>query len=340
MRAAGRSRRSDRPMQAADVRFTSTSFAPAALVRRSGFDESLHHGAGVVLDAAGEVIASVGDPDLVVYPRSALKPLQAEAMVDLGLDLPAELLALVCASHDGDARHLDGVCRLLERYDFAVSDLANTPALPYGAEPRAAARAKGLEPSPLQQNCSGKHAGMLATCRINGWPTDGYLSYDHPLQQHIVATLERHGCVVHHIGVDGCGAPTHALALRELAAAFATVARSGSVIADAMSANPEWVAGPTRDVTLWMAAVPGLIAKEGAAGVMALALADGRAAAFKVADGSDAARRAVGVEALRRMGVDVDGELASVAAAVEVPTLGHGHPVGEVGALDWVAWTS
>jgi L-asparaginase II len=317
------------------VRFLSTSMAPIAVATRSGLDESLHYGAGVVLDARGTVSASVGDPDLVIYPRSALKPLQATAMVSVGLDLPDDQMALVCASHDGDTMHLDGVRRLLDRFGLVDTDLSNTPSRPFGAGPRATATMAGVEPSSLQQNCSGKHAGMLATCRINGWPTDGYLDAAHPLQQHILSTIDGLARDVHHVGIDGCGAPTHALSLSRLAAAFASVAQSRSVVATAMSGRPEYVGGPRRDVTIWMRAVPGLIAKEGAAGVMALALPDGRAAAFKVGDGDDAARRAVTTEALRRMGVGVDGELATVVAEVAVPTLGHGLPVGELRALKW-----
>ncbi len=322
-------------MTEVDTRFSATSFAPIAVATRSGYDESLHHGAGVVLGADGTIDAQVGDPELVVYPRSALKPLQATAMVALGLELPEELLALVCASHDGTPAQLDGVRRLLASFDLGVDDLRNTPARPYGAAPREAAIAAGVPPSPLQQNCSGKHAGMLATCRINHWPIAGYLETDHPLQAHVLAAIDGESADVHHVGVDGCGAPTHAISLARLAGAFAAIARSGSVVASAMSRRPEWVGGPERDVTIWMRAVPGLIAKEGAAGVMALALPDGRAAAFKIADGSDEARRAVTTEALRAMGVDVDGRLAPVAAEVAVPTLGKGVPVGAIRALDW-----
>jgi L-asparaginase II len=103
-----------------------------------------------------------------------------------------------------------------------------------------------------------------------------------------------------------------------------------------MASRPDLVGGTGRDVTRWMAEVPGLVAKEGAAGVMVVARADGSAAAFKVADGSDAARQAATVEALRRLGVDVDRALAAVAADLAVPVLGHGRPVGELRSLPWV----
>ncbi len=313
---------------------------PIAVATRSGLEESVHHGAAVAVDADGTPTAAIGDVDLVVYPRSCLKPMQAAAMVQLGLDLPDELLAVVCASHDGSPLHLVAVREILARHGLTEHDLANTAARPYGPGPRAAARAAGIEPSPLQQNCSGKHAGMLATCKINGWPIDDYLEQDHPLQRAITDAIEGGGTTVAHVGVDGCGAPTHALSLRDLAAAFGALAAEGSAVARAMWGNPVMVAGPERDVTLWMQVVPTLITKDGAAGVMAMGLADGRAAAFKIADGSDLARRAVTPEALRALGVDVDQVAPDTVGDVRVPILGHGHEVGVLHALEWASCSS
>lgn len=313
------------------------SFAPMVVAVRSGLEESLHHGAAVALDGGGRERARLGDPDLVVYPRSALKPLQAAAMVELGLDVPARMLALVAASHSGEAAHVAGVVELLELHGLDVTDLGNTPALPYGDDARAEASRAGRDPTPLTQNCSGKHAGMLAVCRLRGWPTDDYLAADHPLQVAITRSIEARGVRVRHVGVDGCGAPTHAVSLRDLARGIGELARSGSVVTEAMSAHPDLVGGTGRDVTAWMAAVPGLVAKEGAAGVMVLARADGGSVALKVADGSDAARQAATVEGLRRLGVDVDGSLSAVTRDVGVPVLGHGRPVGELGALRWAS---
>ncbi len=314
--------------------------APIAVATRSGLEESVHSGAGVAVDSEGTVLATIGDPDLVVYPRSCLKPMQAHAMVGHGLELADDQLAVACASHDGSALHLGAVRSILARYDLDETDLANTAARPYGALARASARVAGVEPSPLQQNCSGKHAAMLATCRINGWPTDGYLELDHPLQVAITAGIESLGAVVTHVGVDGCGAPTHSFSLRDLAGAFATLAAPGSMVGRAMSSHPVMVGGPTRDVTLWMQAVPTLVAKEGAAGVMAAGLADGRAIAFKVADGSDVARQVVVAEALRSAGVDVDVTAASTIQQVEVPVLGRGQPVGRLDSLEWTRCSS
>lgn len=307
------------------------SFAPIAVATRSGLDESLHHGAGVAIGADGAVTAAIGDPDVVVYPRSCLKPMQAQALVDLGLDVPDEQLAVACASHDATPAHLDAVRAMLAAHGLDETDLRNTPSRPYGDPCSPAA------PSSILQNCSGKHAAMLATCVVNGWPTASYLEPDHPVQRAIVAAIEQLGCPVHHVGVDGCGAPTHALGLRDLARAFASLASNGSAVARAMRAYPVMVAGPERDVTLWMRAVGGLMVKEGAAGMLALGLGDGRAAAFKIADGSDTARRAVTPHVLGLLGVVVDPVLVE---QLRVAVLGHGRVVGTVDALDWTSWSS
>jgi L-asparaginase II len=314
--------------------------APIATATRSGFEESVHHGAGVAVGTDGAARATVGDPDLVVFPRSCMKPLQAHAMIDAGLVVDDEQLAVACASHDGSGPHLDAVRSILARYGLDESDLRNTPARPYDDAARDRARRAGLGPTALQQNCSGKHAAMLATCRVNGWPTDDYLDAAHPLQVAITAGIRSLGADVHHVGVDGCGAPTHALSLRALAAAFGRLAWPGSPIARAMTAHPALVAGPARDVTLWMEAVPTLIAKDGAAGMMAAALADGRAVAFKVADGSDSARQAIVAEALRAAGIDVDVIAPATVDRVRVPVLGHGQRVGRIDAVEWTRCNS
>jgi L-asparaginase II len=309
--------------------------APIAVSTRSGLEESVHHGAGIAIGPDRTALATIGDPDLVVYPRSCLKPLQAHAMVGLGLELADEQLAVACASHHGFAIHLDTVRSVLSRHGLDESDLGNTPGRPRGADARAAARGSGMGPSPLQQNCSGKHAAMLATCCVNGWPIGDYLDPEHPLQVGITAGIESLGVVVHHVGVDGCGAPTHALSLGDLAGAFAALAAPGSGIARAMTTHPVLVAGPGHDVTLWMQALPTLIAKEGAAGVMAAALADGRAIAYKIADGGDAARQAVVAEALRAAGIDVDQRAPATVEQLAVPVLGHGRPVGRLDPVEW-----
>ncbi|MGA9277903.1 asparaginase [Ilumatobacter sp.] len=321
------------------TRFSDDSFAPVAVATRSGVDESLHFGAGAIVAADRSIEHSIGDPELQIYPRSALKPFQASAMVRAGLDLPSRLLAVACASHSGEERHLAAVLEILELHGLGVDDLANTPDRPYGTSARRAATAAGVGPSALQQNCSGKHAAMLATCRVNDWPIDSYLDLDHPLQVAIHVETDRlagrSGGSVSHVGIDGCGAPTHLMPVVDVARAFATLQHERSAVVKAMTAEPGLVGGVDRDVTRWMEAVPGLIAKEGASGVMALALEDGRCAALKVSDGSDAARRAVTTEMLRVLGVDVDGAQSDVRDTTDVIVLGRGVEVGRIVPLPW-----
>jgi L-asparaginase II len=201
---------------------------------------------------------------------------------------------------------------------------------------RSRALKAGGGPAPLFMNCSGKHSGMLATCVHNGWRHDAdYLSFDHPLQRAITATVDAVCGEPHaHIGIDGCGAPTHAMPLVALARAFRAIATgaagpAGDEVYAAMTAHPELVSGERRDVARLMRGVPGLLAKDGAEGVYAVALPDGRALAVKIADGGDRARPAVLVAVLREMGVDVAG----LAALLEVPIMGHGYPVGTVRAI-------
>jgi L-asparaginase II len=317
-----------------------SQFEFVAATSRSGWDESWHAGAVVGLAADGSIALAVGDPGVEVYPRSANKPLQATAMVRAGLTVPDELLALVCASHSGTPEHLAGVERLLAVAGLTAEDLANTPDWPLDAPSMRDAVRSGGEPTALQMNCSGKHAGMLVTCVACEWDhSDRYLQPDHPLQRHIAATIaELTGEAPAHVGVDGCGAPAHVLSLLGLARAYRTIATGGAGLAGdevrrAMVHHPFMVGGPGRDVTAVMESVPGLMAKDGAEGVYAAALPDGRAVAMKVADGGGRARAVVLAAALAALGVDVTG----AAGAWHVPVLGHGAPVGVVRPLGALA---
>lgn len=316
------------------------AFVPIAQTSRSGFAESIHFGAVVALDRDGSVLTSAGDPTVAIYPRSSNKPLQAVAMVCNGLDLPPDLLALVCASHDGTPAHLDAVQRILSTVGLDASALQNTPDLPLDEASAHTVLRSGGERTALQQNCSGKHSGMLATCVANGWPLDSYLDPGHPLQQAIDAVLPSlTNEPLGHVGIDGCGAPAHVMSLLGLARAFRNIAtgaagdESASVaaaaVAAAMSGYPEMVGGAARDVTRFMRHVPGLVAKDGAEAVFAAALPDGRAVAVKIADGNSRACPAAVVAALRALGVDV----REIEPLVRRPILGHGHEVGAVSVI-------
>jgi L-asparaginase II len=299
-------------------------YVPVAVTDRSGFDESVHHGAAVVLGASGEIAVAVGDPGVLMYPRSSNKPIQADALVRLGLRLDDAELALACASHDGTPRHVATVRRLLADAGLDEGALANTPDLPLDRDTAERLLGGGGGRAAVYMNCSGKHAAMVATCVVNGWPVEGYLAFEHPLQLAITARLADLAGPVAHIGVDGCGAPAHVVSLSGLAAAFRTLAMERGPIWSAMTGHPDLVAGERRDATRLMRAVPELMAKDGAEGVFAAALPDGRAAAVKIADGNGRAAGIVLAAALATVGVDVDPD------SLGEPIRGHGRPVGRV----------
>jgi L-asparaginase II len=309
--------------------------AVVAEVWRGDFLESVHHGTVHAAGPDGQSVLSVGEPDRPMYPRSAAKPLQALGMLRAGLDLDGELLALACASHSGEAFHLDGVRRILKDAGLGTGALQCTAALPIGEAALHAHLAEGKGQTPLTMNCSGKHAAMLATCAANGWDTATYRDPHHPLQRALRETIEDlAGEKVAATGVDGCGAPLFAIGYRGLARAFAKLAtsRSGSLerrVALAMNTHAAYVGGTGRDVTRLMGALPGSVAKEGAEGVYAMALPDGSSISLKIADGSHRARPVVMIAALRRLGVDADADeiLTELATA---PVLGHGEPVGAI----------
>ncbi len=304
-----------------------------AEVVRSGFAESRHRGAVAGLAVDGTQVISVGGTTAPFFPRSANKPLQAAAMLRLGLDLDGELLALAAASHSGEDFHVEGVRKIVSGAGLTEDDLRCPPSWPLDPETAQRLIARGEGMSRIRMNCSGKHAAMLATCVLNRWPTGGYLAREHPLQQAIRRTVEElAGQPSPAVGIDGCGAPLFALTLTGLARAFRALvlAAPGTPerrVADAMRAHPEWTSGTTRDERRLMDAVPGLLVKGGAEGVDAFALADGRAAAVKIDDGAHRARTPVTVAALHLLGAVVPQELATA------PVIGGEAEVGVIRAV-------
>lgn len=307
---------------------------PVATLVRDGLVESVHHGSMAVVDADGADLVVVGDVTSPVFGRSALKPLQATAMVRCGLDVPADLLALASASHSGGPEHLLRVGRLLAGAGLSTGALRTPPDLPFGDAERTAWTTAGRGPEPLCHNCSGKHAAMLATCRAAGWDTATYLAPDHPLQRAVVEVVEEFtGERVTHRGTDGCGAPLFATSLRGLARAVARVSTAGpgtaeGRVADAVRAHPGLVGGRDRDLTALLRAVPGLVAKDGAEAVQVAGTARG-ALALKIADGGQRARTPVTAVGLAALGVDP----ALLRPFASVPVLGGGRVVGALSGL-------
>ncbi len=311
-------------------------FAPLAIMTRSGVDESIHFGALVALNSDGTTAFSVGDPTVTIFPRSATKPFQALAMVRAGLSLPADQLALVCASHNGQAIHQDTARAILATVGLDESALLNTAAYSIHVPSAHDAIRAGTGKTALQMDCSGKHSGMLATCVINGWSTTDYLHPEHPLQRAITETLtEITGAEPVAIGTDGCGAPAHVIPLVHLAKAMRALAvgdagAEGVQIYEAMSQYPHMVAGDDRHVTDIAKAIPGLAAKDGAESIYVATMGDGRAVALKLADGSGRGISTVLLAALTRLGIDT----TAVPVRVEEIVLGHGQPVGRVRAVN------
>jgi L-asparaginase II len=305
-----------------------------AHVVRSGFVECVHHGIVAATGPDGALELSVGPVGAPIFPRSANKPMQTIAMVRHGLDLPDELLALASASHNGQDFHLEGVHRILASVGLTKDDLQNTPDRPIYEPDRERWMVEGRSPSPIGQNCSGKHAAMLATCVINDWDTATYRDPDHPLQAAMAQALaDLSGESVAATGTDGCGAPVMAISTVGLARAFGRVAAAAEDtvegrVARSIRSHPEFVGGTGRDVTALIRAVPGLIAKDGAEAVYGIGLPDGRGIAVKVTDGNQRARSVVAQAALVAIGVTDD---LSVLDAD--PVLGHGEPVGSVTAV-------
>ncbi|MCG6494370.1 asparaginase [Kitasatospora sp. A2-31] len=306
--------------------------APVAHVTRAGVVEGTHYGSVVVLDGDGRLRFHLGDAEAACYPRSALKPVQAVAMVRAGLPLDGELLALAMGSHSGEERHLAATRRILALAGLTEDDLRNVPDLPYGPAVRDTWIRQDRPPSRLAQNCSGKHAAMLTLCKLNGWPLDDYDAPEHPLQRVIAEVVEDlTGQRIAHVTVDGCGTPLFAVSLHGLARAAARIATGAPGtpefrVADALRSHPEMASGAGRDVARLMQAVPGLLAKDGFEGVQIAALPDGRAVALKIADGADRARIPVTAAALALAGVDP----RLLTGFAGEPTFGGGRPVGGV----------
>jgi L-asparaginase II len=311
-------------------------FAPLAIVSRGGVDESVHFGALIALNSHGEIAFSVGDPQVTIFPRSATKPFQALAMVRAGLSLPADQLALVCASHSGQDIHQDTTRSILASVGLNESALLNTPGFCVHVPSAHESIRTGRGKTALQMDCSGKHAGMLATCVINGWSTNDYLSSDHPLQIVITKTIaEVTGAPPVAISTDGCGAPAHVIELHRLARAMRALAvgdagPEGREVFMAMEKYPHMIAGDDRHTTVIASAIPGLAAKDGAESIYVAAMDDGRAVALKLSDGSGRGIATVLLAALQRLGVDVSAVSPSVTEVV----LGHGMPVGGVRAVN------
>lgn len=304
-------------MQAADL-------TPVVEVTRGDVVESIHWGAYAVVDQQGLLLASGGNPDLVTYPRSSMKPLQAIPFFELGgdenLNFTDEEKAILCASHSGTDAHVLVLNNLQSKIGIQAAQLLCGVHQPYDKETALAMAMRAELPNQNRHNCSGKHTGMLAQALIRQVSFEHYLELDHPVQLAIreaVAQMCDIPPQAMPVGVDGCSAPVYAIALKQMALAFARMAQPDGLplprasacqrITQAMMSAPVMVAGEGRFDTALMRALPGKVfSKAGAEGyqcigIMPGVLADGSpgvGVAVKISDG-DASHRAVEVLSLQ-----------------------------------------
>jgi len=291
-------------------------------VTRGTTVESRHHGAVVVTDAAGKVVWSLGDPGLVMFPRSAIKPIQAAlVMAESGameaFGVSQKELALACASHNGEPIHTEPVRAWLKRLGLSTADLECGDQDPGRAQDVHELYRAGGQAGPEHNNCSGKHSGFLTVCRHLGVAPRGYLDLEHPTQAAVCNTMADM-CDVDlanaDLGTDGCGVPTIAMPLHGLALGMARLADPGRLsdrradackaITAAMAAHPTMVAGTGRACTALLTAGKGrFVVKGGAEGVYAGAWPEkGLGIALKIADGAGRAAEVVMAHVLRRLG--------------------------------------
>ena len=273
-------------------------------VTRGDSVESAHRGAFVAIDADGTVIVSGGEVERPVFPRSAIKAIQALPVVESGaadaLGWGSTELALCCASHSSELAHVAHVERMLAGMNLDETALecgAHWPV--FGKAPLIELARRGGEPTALHNNCSGKHAGFLALARQENWPLEGYVRADHPVQRAVRdALVEVTGADPLDRGIDGCGVPTWSVPLRALAHGFARLAtgvglgaaraRAAERLVGATMAAPWFVAGTKRHDTVVMEAAPGSVTlKTGAEGVYCAAIPSlGVGVALKIDDGT------------------------------------------------------
>jgi L-asparaginase II len=307
--------------------------------------ESVHRGAIAVADRHGALKLAIGDVAALVYPRSALKPVQAVPLIESGaagrFGLSDAEIALACASHSGEAMHTEPVARWLARIGCSAADLACGPQRPSNEATAIAMIKSGERWTPLHNNCSGKHTGFMTLARGLNAPVAGYEQHDHPVQRAVERTFAEMASLPGDLpwGIDGCTVPNFAVPLSALARALAQFAdpsglsaprrQASQRILDAMRAHPELIAGTGRCCTLLMRQNPDIAVKTGAEGVyVAIVPSLGLGVALKIDDGATRASETAIASVLIALGVlPDDGTAAALAHAPVLNT--RKVPVGE-----------
>jgi L-asparaginase II len=265
---------------------------PLTVVATRGDVVEARHLVHAVAVQDGRIVDAVGDPLLVAHFRSAAKPIQALPLVRMRPDLEDTEIAIACASHRAQPEQLEAVRSLLAKAPASEDELECGP-----------------EPTPLEHNCSGKHAGFLALCRVRGWPSVGYRLPDHPCQRELVEEVAAAAEVDSEsmpTATDGCGVVTVGLPLERMAHGFARLPDldGGKRTLAAMRAHPDLIRGPVAADSMLMRLLAGWTAKGGAEGLLCAVTSDGIGIAVKVEDGAQRAVRPALAEFLRRLGHD------------------------------------
>lgn len=305
---------------------------PLVNVIRGGRVESIHRGDWVLVDVSGRILAHKGDPMKRTFWRSSAKPFQALPTLEAGAaekySMTTEEISLLCASHNGEPRHVETALGLLHKMGLDESALDCGPAQPMLLEAAFETIGRGESFTQLQNPCSGKHSGMLALCLLKGWPLENYIMKDHPVQKEMLKSIA-HAVSMEEkdigIAIDGCGVPVFELPLYNMALAYARLSlpeayfegvglRAAKTVAHAMTTAPFFVAGTRRLDTNLMEATQGrILAKLGAESVYCVSLmTKGIALVLKIEDGSYRAIDPVVIDLLSRMGALTASELEAL----------------------------
>ncbi|HEX5701705.1 MAG TPA: asparaginase [Pyrinomonadaceae bacterium] len=334
--------------------------APLVEVWRGSLIESLHRGHLVAVDSHGKTVAELGAPETVTFFRSSGKPFQAIPLITSGaadrFGFTDREIAIACGSHSGESLHVETVQSMLRKIGIGEDALKCGVHEPFSVDVARELTRKQQPPSVLQNNCSGKHAGMLAVAKHLGAPFESYDEPSHPVQQLILQTVSKFSAIpANHIviGTDGCAAPVFGMPVRAMALMYArlvnpsadfepSVQDAGRRIVNAMIQFPEMVGGTKDrlDTEMMRAGSGRLISKIGAEGVYTVGVLpcadwpDGLGFALKVEDGDDRrARPPAVIEALRQLAVLSDNEITALATYAPTPiTNRRGDRVGEARA--------
>jgi len=333
-----------------DSEIWASGFQPLVTIQRGRLIEVVHQGAIVAAYPDGELAGAIGNPDQVIYIRSSAKPLQVLPLLECGaadhFGFSARELAVMAGSHNGAEEHISTVQHILKRLDLDESALQCGPHWPLGRDASNALVQRGEKPRPIHNNCSGKHAAMLALACYRGYSLDTYYDITHPVQQEIIETLAMLSDLPADqiaVGIDGCGVPVFGLPLSASAQTFARLVDPAGLppawadacqrIVSAMHAHPDMVAGARRICTTLLELFPGkLAAKGGAEGYYALGILPGQITGIekglgivvKIADGNfPTGVNPVVIEVLRQIGLAYSDQLEQIYQRFPLEVLNH-----------------